>query len=251
MLGIERRRQIMDRLNTEKKVHVTDLAKFFNVTEETIRRDLERLEAEDLLHRSYGGAVLNEQTTGALSFARRAAINNDGKNSIAALAAKLISNGTSLMFDASTTSLALLPQLKNKKSLTIITNSARAIAESLDFPHTILSTGGVLKPHALALTGAATSKMLANYFVDFAFISCKGLALKKGVLESNEEEGAIKQIMIKQARQTFLLCDHSKFNAPAFYKICEIKNLAGIITDISPGPEWETYCKENNIKLMY
>ena len=251
MLGIERRRRIMERLNVEKKVHVTELAKSFNVTEETIRRDLERLEDEDLLHRSYGGAVLNEQTTGALSFARRASINNEDKNSIAALAAKLISNGASLMFDASTTSLALLPQLKKKKSLTLITNSARAIAESLDCPHTLLSTGGILKPNALALTGAAAGKMLENYFVDFAFISCKGIDLKKGVLESNEEEGAIKQLMIKQARRTILLCDHSKFGAPAFFKICDVNSLDGLITDINPGEEWETFCTENKIDLRF
>lgn len=251
MLGIERRRRIMERLNEEKKVYVPELAKAFNVTEETIRRDLERLENEDLLHRSYGGAVLNEQATGALSFARRTSINSTDKTHIATLAAKMITNGSSIMFDSSTTSLALMPHLKQKKSLTIITNSARAIADSLEMPHTIISTGGILKPHALALTGDAAVKMLQNYYTDLAFISCKGIDMNKGVLESNEEEGAIKQIMIKHARRTILLCDHSKFEAPAFYKICEASAINCLITDLPPSAEWAEFFTKNKIDIIY
>lgn len=240
----------MEKLNDEKKVYVTELAAFFEVTEETIRRDLERLEKEDQLHRSYGGAVLNEQTTGALSFARRASLNNDDKSSIARKALRLISNGSSLMVDASTTTLSLLQHLKSKKSLTIISNSARLIAESLDLPHTIISTGGQLRPNALSLTGAATEKMLRSYYVDLAFISCKAVDLKKGVLESNEAEAVIKQRMIKQAARTYLLCDHSKLGGSAFFRICELPVLAGIITDTNPGDGWTEYCEKHHIELI-
>ena len=90
MLGIERRRKIMERLNQDNKVYVADLSKFFNVTEETIRRDLEKLENQDLLRRSYGGAVLNEHTSEDLSFVKRTTINSEDKEIIAEKAAALI-----------------------------------------------------------------------------------------------------------------------------------------------------------------
>ena len=79
MLGIERRRKIMDKLNEERKVYVSELAKLFGVTEETIRRDLEKLEGKDLLRRSYGGAVLNEHTNDDISFVKRSTILSENK----------------------------------------------------------------------------------------------------------------------------------------------------------------------------
>lgn len=251
MLGIERRRRIMERLNAEKKVYVPDLAQEFNVTEETIRRDLERLEHEDLLRRSYGGAVLNERTAGALSFARRSFINSEDKNTIAAKAAKLIENGATIMLDASTTSLALLPQLKGKKDITIITNSARALIEGADLPCTMLSSGGTLRPHSLALTGPSACSMLSDHYADFAFLSCKGLDREQGVMESSEEENAVKQMMLHQSHQLILLADHSKFNQKAFVKTCSFDAIHALVTDNEPDMIWERFCAKEKIRLIY
>ena len=251
MLGIERRRRIMERLNEEKKVYVPQLAQEFKVTEETIRRDLERLENEDLLRRSYGGAVLNERTAGTLSFARRSFINSDNKMSIAAKAARLIEDGATIMMDASTTSLALLPQLKGKKDITVITNSVRALIEAAELPCTMLSSGGTLRPHSLALTGPSACSMIANHFADFAFLSCKGLDREQGVMESSEEENAVKQIMLHQARQLVLLADHSKFNQTAFVKTCGFDEVDCLVTDVDPDTIWERFCAKQQIRLIY
>lgn len=79
MLGLERRQKIMEKIRLDRKVYVADLAKAFKVTEETIRRDLEKLEAQDLLRRSYGGAILTESTSEDLSYKRRSTINSESK----------------------------------------------------------------------------------------------------------------------------------------------------------------------------
>ena len=250
MLGIERRRKIMERLEEEKKVYVTELAKEFQVTEETIRRDLERLEKEDLLCRSYGGAVLSEKMQGVLSFARRSSINTTGKDSIASAAAALITDGTRLMLDASTTCQALLPQLKERKDIVVLTNSAQALTSSANLPCSIISSGGLLRPHSLALTGPVACRTLSNYCVDFAFISCKGLDLTQGVMESSEEETAVKQVMLKQARHIVLLADASKFDHQAFLKICPLDVINTIITDSEPPTEWQKLCADQNIRII-
>ena len=251
MLGIERRRKIMERLKLDRKVYVSDLSKLFSVTEETIRRDLEKLEQQDLLHRSYGGAVLNEHTNENLSFIKRTSTNSADKEYIAEKAAALIHNGDTIMVDSSTTCLALLPQIKHKKHLTIITNSVRLVNDFVNFPFTMISSGGVLRAHSFALTGAVACSTLRKYYVDFAFISCKGIDRSRGIMESNEEESSIKQIMIDQATRTVLMADHSKFNSTAFIKTCDFSPINTIVTDCNPGDAWDDFLAKQQVQLIY
>jgi DeoR/GlpR family transcriptional regulator of sugar metabolism len=251
MLGIERRRKIMEKLTQDRKVYVSDLSKYFQVTEETVRRDLEKLENQDLLRRSYGGAVLNEHTSEDLSFIKRTTINSDDKERIAEKASDLISDGDTIMVDSSTTCLALLQHLKQKKDLTIITNSIRLVNDFVNSPFTMISSGGILRSHSFALTGTAACATLRKYYVDLAIISCKGIDREKGLMESNEEESEIKQIMIGQAKKSILLADHSKFGKTAFIKTCDFSTLSGVVTDMDPGENWTEFFSKQQIKLLF
>ncbi|MBQ1809227.1 MAG: DeoR/GlpR transcriptional regulator, partial [Selenomonas sp.] len=213
MLAIERRQLIMDKIKREKKVYVAELSQLFSVTEETVRRDLEKLEGEDLLRRSYGGAVINESKASEdLSFLKRSTINSESKKYIAQQAYPLISDGDTIMVDSSTTCLALLHQLQDHRNITIITNSIRLAYDFSASPFRIISTGGTLRPNSMALTGSATCKALQRYYADIALISCKGLNRQLGVMESNEEESVVKQVMLAQAKKALLLSDSSKFD---------------------------------------
>ena len=251
MLGIERRRKIMERLNLDKRVYVNELSTFFHVTEETIRRDLEKLESQDLLRRSYGGAVLNEHTNEDLSFIKRTTINSGDKSVIADKAISLIEDGDTIMIDSSTTCLALMQHLKQKRDLTIITNSIRLINDFVNSPFTMISSGGVLRANSFALTGASACDTLRKYYVDVSIISCKGLDREKGLMESNEAESSIKQIMLQQAKRTILLADHSKFSKTAFIKTCDFSDLAAIVTDINPGEVWAEFLAKQQVRLIY
>ena len=251
MLGIERRRKIMERLVQDRKIYVSDLSRFFNVTEETIRRDLEKLEGQNLLRRSYGGAVLNEHTNNDLSFVKRRAIHSADRETIAQKAAALIHDGDTIMIDSSTTCLALLPQLRSRKNLTIITNSVRLVNDFVNSPFTLISSGGVLRPHSFALTGSTACDTLRKYFVELAFISCKGLEPQKGLMESNEEESKVKEIMLAQSRKAILLADHSKFGKTAFIRTCEFGAIAELITDMDPGDSWREFLTSQQIRLTF
>lgn len=251
MLGIERRQKIMEELMQNRKVYVGELSKTFDVTEETIRRDLEKLEKMDFLNRSYGGAVLKEHTSEDLSFIKRTSINNADKECIAQKAEPLLNDGDTLMVDASTTCLALLQHLQQKKNLTIITNSIRLVNEFVDSPFTIISTGGTLRAHSYALTGPSACVTLKNYYVDLAIISCKGIDREKGIMESNEPESIIKQQMIAQARKRILLIDHSKFDKTAFKKTSDFSNIDCVVTDQVPPESWISFFAKQQIKLIY
>ena len=251
MLGIERRQAIIDKLKQEHRVYVCELSKIFNVTEETIRRDLDKLESDDLIRRNYGGAVLNDYISEDLSFLRRSAINSKEKDMIAQKAMGFIKDGNTIMMDSSTTGLALLNRLKIRKNITIITNSIRLAYDFTNSQFKIISTGGTLRAKSFALTGDVTCNTLQRYYVDFAILSCKGINIEKGVMESNEEESVVKKIMIAQAKKVILLVDHSKFDKVSFTKTCDFNNVTILITDKMPSREWQEYLKDKNIKLIY
>ncbi len=251
MLGMERRQKIVEFIQKDRKVYVANLSQIFNVTEETIRRDLEKLENGNMLTRTYGGAVLNQHTNEDLPFPKRKSTNRELKQRIALKAAELINDGDTIMMDTSSTCLELMEALHDKKGLTIITNSIKIPYEFVSSPFNIISTGGTLRAHSLALVGPVAHHTLRNYYVDMAVMSCKGLSLEQGVMESNEPENELKKNMVKQAEKFILLADHTKFNKTAFIKLSDITAIDYIITDCSPGENWLELSKKYNIPIMY
>ncbi len=250
MLAVERRKHIMEKLQQEGKVYVPELSRTFEVTEETVRRDLEKLEKEGLLRRSYGGAILEERTNEDLSFVKRSSINSNLKEIIGKQAAALIQDGDTIMMDSSTTCLALLRSLSGRSGLTIITNSIRLAYDFTNSPFHIISTGGSLRANSFALTGPITHSSLEKYHVDFAAFSCKGIDMKRGIMESNEEESIVKQTMIEQAKKSILLVDHTKFDRIAFTTTCNFSHISTIVTDRPPGREWMDFLEDKQVELI-
>ena len=154
MLAIERRNRILAKLKAEKHVVVSELAKLFSVSEETIRRDLDRMEKDGLVVKSYGGAVLSESGTSELPFIVRKRSNVEEKLIIAEIAASLVNDGDAIILDASSTAVFIAQKLKSKKNITLITNSVEVLMELSDVTGwRILSTGGTLKEESCALVG--------------------------------------------------------------------------------------------------
>ena len=132
MLALERRNIILEKLQEEKRVVVGELSAFFKVSEETIRRDLDKLEKEGIATKSYGGAVLNESNSIDMPFNVRKKENVVGKQKIAELIAAQIHDGDHIILDASTTAVFIAKALKEKSNLTVITNSIEIIIELSD-----------------------------------------------------------------------------------------------------------------------
>lgn len=231
---------------------VSNLSAIFQVTEETIRRDLEKLEDEGFLTRTYGGAVLN---TTALSdnihFYKRAKSFYEEKQIIARNALPFIKNKTTMAADSSSTAMELLKLLKERNDLTLLTNSAEAFHELAQSEINVVSTGGELNKNTLSLQGRITKEIISRYHVDIMVMSCKGLDRESGALDSNEAEAEIKKTMIRQATEVALLVDHSKFDRKAFVQLVDLNNINYIITNKAPGEEWIAFCKKNNIQLVF
>ncbi|MHA6529101.1 DeoR/GlpR family DNA-binding transcription regulator [Paenibacillus sp. BAC0078] len=251
MLAAERRKKIIDLVHQDKRVLVSDLSRMFEVTEETIRRDLEKLEKDGILSRTYGGAMLNRHTNEDLPFVTRGAINTDMKRNIALKALNLINDGDTLMVDPSSTSFEFLKLLESKHNLTVITNSINILHEFASSGMNIISSGGSLRHRSLSLVGPVAHDTIQRYNVDTAVISCKGIDLERGVTDSNEPECELKKYMLRQAEKVVLLVDHTKFDKTAFTKLADLGRVDVLITDRKPADIWLKRLAEENIEVLY
>ncbi len=252
MLALERRNLILEKLQEEKRVVVSELSQLYNVSEETIRRDLDKLENEGYAIKSYGGAVINENTSIDMPFNIRKNRNVLGKQKIAEMVANMIHDGDQIMLDASTTSVFIAKAIKDRERLTVITNSIEILIELADVSGwTIISTGGTMKEGYLALLGTRAEETMQSYYVDKAFVSCKALNMEKGLMDSTDLFAHSKQAMMKSARESILAVDYTKFDCTAFSRVLDVGSLSAVVTDQKPTQEWLDFLRTRNIKCYY
>ena len=252
MLAIERRNSILAKLSAEGKVIVADLSREFEVTEETIRRDLEKLDHDGLAKKTYGGAVANEKLQNDLPFNVRKMTNVAQKQRIAEKIAGLIHDGDYIMLDASSTAIYVTRCIKHLKNITLITNSVEILLELADKQNwNVLSTGGSLKKGGLSLVGTSAERMIRSFHVDIAICSSKGIDIRRGVTDSNEKESDIKQAIFAAADRKILAVDSRKFDKNSFVHVCDINEVDVIVTDQRPDERWIEHCKDKNVELIY
>lgn len=251
MLAAERRIEILDVLKEEGKVIVADLSRKYAVTEETIRRDLEKLEQEGFAERTYGGAVIKNNDKDELPFLVRKRANVEAKKEIAKKICGLIKDGDRIMLDASTTALFVAKQLRPKKNITIITNSIEILLELSDMKDwKILSTGGSLRTGALSLVGYQAERMVDDFHVDKAVLSCKGVDLDRGFSDSNESDAGIKKRMLNAADVKIMAVDSAKFDRRSFTQIIGINGIDMIATDCGLSEQWRSKFQEYHVKIL-
>lgn len=248
----ERLNLIQERLQKENRVTVSGLSREYGVTEETIRRDLEKLEKEGVLTRVHGGAVFNsERAAENIHYLIRAQHNSAEKKVIGEIAARILPGQVTICADASSTVMEAVQLLRNRPETTVLTNSVQIVRELSQTAMTVVSTGGVINKTTFSMQGNFVRKVLSEYFVDIVLISCKAMSADGGIYDSNAEEGELKHQMVRQGQRVILLADHSKFDRKAFVKVMELDELDTLITDREPSDEWKRVCEKKGIKLLY
>lgn len=252
MSSKERLVLIRQNIQSLKKVSVAELSKMCSVTEETIRRDLDKLEKEGVVTRVHGGAIWNvDVQKDSVHFYRRLSRHLKEKQDIARKAAYLLEGKSTIIADASTTVVEALKLIPDNWDVTIVTNSTEVFREFQRSSFDIISTGGEFNKKSLSLQGQLAKANIAKYNVSLALISCKSLSIDKGVMDSNEGEAEIKKLMLEQAEEVALLADHSKFDQTSLVCLIDLKCVNYIITDRKPDDIWVNYCEENGIQLIY
>ena len=251
MLAFERQKEILDILKTEGTVTVSKLSVTLGVTEETVRRDLEKLEAKELLRRTHGGALPIDGGNYELSFEKRKTLNVEAKQALAKKAVECIASGDSIFLDASTTTFYMAKELKNMKNITVITNSIRVINElgGVDGIK-VIAIGGMVSDNQSFVGTMAENYNTDNYFADKMFFSSKGIGGLNIILEGNEQECYIKQRMIKNSRVHYYLCDKSKIGRVGYMKLASFEDIEYIVTDAQFDEETELTLNENNVEII-
>lgn len=236
MLGSERQRVILRRVQQNGAVRVAQLARELDVAEETIRRDLERLDLDGKLVRTHGGAVPLEPDR-ELPYVVRETANLPAKRAIAAIAARHIRDGDVIALDASSTAIELARAMPHVP-LTVLTNSLVGAMVLAARPHArVILTGGVLDAPSMSFVGSLAEDALTRFHINKLFLSTKGVDAQRGLSVASNDHARIKRRMIDLADETFLLADRSKFGVKSVEFFAQVEDIDVIITDVEPSAE--------------
>lgn len=228
-----RRKAILAKLEARGKVAVADLATDFQVSDVTIRKDLQELEGLSLLRRVHGGAVRMHRSKWNLPIEVREASHASAKEALAASAVSYVKNGDSVILDAGTTTLALARKLsETATNLTVITNSLPVIAELSSAPGIeLISLGGSVRRHSLAMIGPLTVAALERLHADVVFLGATGADIERGLCTPNLVEAETKAAMARCATKRVALVDRSKIGAANLAPFCSWQHLNALVTD--------------------
>lgn len=243
-MKLDRRNQIIDLITQQRTVKNTELMERFDISIETVRRDLEYLEQQGHLKRVYGGAVLNTPTNSEPEYANRAKVRYRQKLAIAAEAAKLVKAGDAVYLGVGTTVQAMVQHLKNAGELTVFTNALRTAAELAELPNcSVILSGGRLRPKELTMSGYPAQENFGCFHVDTAFVGIGGITLE-GVTDYHIDEASLHRQLVKNARQAVVLADSGKLGIRALVKVCDLEDVDILITD-SDAPQDLVQALEN------
>ncbi|CAG7614319.1 DeoR/GlpR family DNA-binding transcription regulator [Paenibacillus allorhizosphaerae] len=251
-MAVDRRKEIINLLEQSGTVRVGDLSQRFGVTDETIRRDLERLESEGLIVRTHGGAVLSHRDKGfEPPVLQRESIRQEQKQAIGKYAASLVEEGEIIALDASTTCLQIVKHLPDMP-LTVLTYSL-AIANELVKKRNIsmILIGGNFDSDSMAITGMSAETMVEGYHVDKFFFSCQGFDRLRGVSEPYESHARLKKKILNISDQLILVADSSKFQRKSLIRLLSLEDVHMLITDKGLLEEETGILEIKDLKVVY
>ncbi|MBP8605710.1 MAG: DeoR/GlpR transcriptional regulator [Phycisphaerae bacterium] len=245
----QRRQAVMNWVYQLGHVSVRRLAEELQVSEATVRRDLQGLAAEGLLELTHGGASVVRNSD--YSFISKSMRNVEAKRTIAKMASQMIADGEQIFLDSGTTCFEMTPFLRNKRSLSVIVNSIRTAQELFTPTLKVLMLGGQYRPERMDTVGPLAAETLGRLRGYCAFLGTDGLGMDFGLTSIDIESAHLFGLAARNARQVVLLADHSKFGSPSLYKIADFDCLSTIITDRRPSEQWCAYLEKKNIAVLF
>ena len=247
LLPAERRQTILVEITAQGAVRVDDLGRRFDVSEMTIRRDLDILESEGLLERTHGGAIAVEAVTGERRYREKDEVNREAKDAIARRAAALVADGETVLINSGSTTRHVIRRLAGRRGVRIVTNNLAAVADlPEDCEAEILVLGGRLRTSSGCLVGDWAARLLDDLAPSRAILGADGISLKEGISSPIPEEAALTRLMMERTRGPItLVADSGKIGRVCGFRIaaltdidelvCEFESPAAVPED-STGP---------------
>lgn len=245
-----RQQAILDFIREHGAVQVEPLAEQFEVTPQTIRRDLNQLYDLDLLQRVHGGAVISDSVEN-LGYNARKTLMTDEKAAIAKQVAELVPDNSSLFINIGTTTEMVARYLTNHKGLLVITNNINVA--SMLWPmrnNEVMVASGTIRHEDGGIVGPSTVDFVNRFKVDYAVIGCSAIDEEGEILDYDSREVSVTQTIIERSRSVILAIDSMKFNRRAPAKIADLRQIDYLVTDNDPSPEFKHLCQINDVKLQ-
>lgn len=251
MLIEERRQHILSLVQNQGRVLVSELSQTLGISQITIRKDLEHLQAKGLVQRTHGGAL--RLPSGALfdpSLQEKQKQHSREKQRIAAAAADMVEEGQCIMLDSGTTTTAIAAMLKRFSQLTVITNAVNIAIELSNTNFEVILIGGTLRKNSFSLVGPLAEDVLEEMHADILFLGLDGFDLEIGVMTPNFLESRVNRAMVKAARRVVAVCDSTKFNRRSLSRIVPVSAVHCVITDRDIPKEIEEGLRSQNIEVV-
>jgi DeoR family fructose operon transcriptional repressor len=247
----ERQNVILERARSQGRVDVAALAEEFDVTAETIRRDLDVLTRRNLVRRTHGGALPIDRLGFELGVSAREGLLTSEKGRIAKAALAELPEEGAIILDAGTTTIRLAELIPGDRELTIVTNSlpvATVLAPKANI--TLHLVGGRVRGRTLASVDDWAERALRDIFVDVAFVGTNGLSPAHGLTTPDRHEAGVKRAMLTAARRGVVLTDHTKIGNDAFARFADLRDIDVIITDTGLDAETATELEASGPKVV-
>ncbi len=246
----DRRERIIEALRQNDAVTVADLSEWLNVSDVTIRKDLQHLEDQGYLTRVRGGAVFSGRGQLELRFAARQQICLEEKRRIAQRAVEYVRPGATIYLDASSTVYQMARLLRNLSDLTVVTTGLYAALELSFAPDvTTIVVGGILRRQSSSVVDLLSPEVLRRLHVDVAFLSCRGFTVEHGMMESDLREAQLKRSMALTAQQVVALTDHTKMGDVFIASSLLPEEIDVLLTDTGLAPEHRAAIEEAGLRL--
>lgn len=237
MFKAERQDEILRILKEKQHTTVELLAQELFASPATVRRDIQTLEKEGLVHKTYGGvSLVDSSRQRAEPFELRQQDNTGVKTVLARRAAAMVHDGDTIILDSSSTVLEMVPFLAAMENLTIITNSLK-VTERLHRRHLrVYCTGGQCTDDAITLGGSIAETTLRGFNADLLFFSSRGISPRGMICDSSDINSQTRRVMLRQAARPVMLCDSSKLNRSYLFNLCHVSEVDTVLCD-QPLPE--------------
>ena len=249
MLTSQRKQLILEKLGTEGQVQSKALSMFFDVSEDTIRRDLRELAAEGRLQRVHGGAL--PSSSAIAPFAERQSVKMDAKKRVAHKGAQLISSGQVVIVDGGTTTSELITFFPPDLRITVVTHSPSIALGLVDHPSIeVILIGGRLYKHSIVAVGAAAIEGIENIHADLFFMGVTGIHPEAGLTTGDFEEACIKRAFSGRAAETVVLASPEKINTASSFVIGDVSSVNTIIVEDHTDKEWIRAVSEKGVSVV-
>lgn len=251
----ERKSKIVELIHEAGRVNISDICSMFDVSEMTVRRDLNELDRQGLVRRVYGGAIASLGRSYEPSFQTRTVKNQTAKEAIGRKAAELIFDGDSIALDVGTTTLEIVPGLVGKRNLTVVTSCLQIASNivdqlSLEIDARLIITGGIVRPRELSMIGHIPERVYQDLHVDKAFIGIGGVSLMDGFTEYNIEDTQIKKMLINSAREKIVVADGAKFGVTTFASVAQLTEIDTIVTDRTAPADMIEQIRKQGVEVI-